>query len=134
MPAPSALTNNGHTQGLRAVTNIYAALWTKAVYVALFTLVTPYFVAVMERLILKEKLPPAFFTSLFGTLVGTVFILLGSLFEAQEEQGITPLDVLGMASALTSAFFLAGYMVLVRPSRTRAIGGRGAHVTPTRCG
>ena len=88
-------------------------MWTNALYVTLFTLVTPYVVALLERVFLKEPLPRAFFVSLLGTGIGSVLILLGPLIE-KGAPSLTWMDALGMGTAFLSAVFLACYMVMVR--------------------
>ena len=104
----------GRAQAARAVTNIFAFKFGLAMFVQLLGLTTPFFVAVLQRLVLREPPPPRFYTSLLFTAVGTVLMLSGNLFELDFTEVMAGTNLLGMGLALVSAFFLALYMILVR--------------------
>lgn len=98
----------------RSFTNIASTRFTKAVYVQLIALLTPFFVGLLSRLWLKEPLPrftiPAFSLSLIGALLmlSSGNLSNGSFFS------LTVSDGIGISLALISVIFLAWCLVFIR--------------------
>ncbi len=99
---------------LRGVTNLLATRYTLAIYAQLIYLLTPFIVALLSRLVLREQLPRHTFKALTICLIGALLMLSGSLVEAVAETAVSRNDWLGIGLALSSSFFLALYMLVTR--------------------
>ena len=108
---------------LRGITNLLATRYTLAIYAQLIYLMTPFIVALLSRLALREQLPRHTFKALTLCLVGAVLMLSGNLVEAVKETAVTRNDWLGISLALASSFFLALYMLITRRTARHQAGG-----------
>mmetsp|Transcript_8321 Transcript_8321/g.22123 ORF Transcript_8321/g.22123 Transcript_8321/m.22123 type:complete len:582 (-) Transcript_8321:3373-5118(-) len=120
----------------RAITNLLAPRFTLAVYVQLITLATPFLVAVLSRIVLREKLPRFFLPSLLVSFAGSLLVLLGGMGSAEGEgervgregeasiatnestEGLTVSDAVGFALAFVASCCLATYMILVKKAES----------------
>lgn len=106
----------------RGLTNFLAARFTLAIYVQLITQLTPFVVALLSLLVLKEKLPPYTGRALLICLLGSGLMIGGDLFVGQSVSS-DRIDWLGMTLATISSVILAIYMIAIRGSvRTRIRG------------
>lgn len=98
---------------LRSTTNILAPRYTLAMYAQLMTLMTPFIVALLSATFMHEQLPRYTGRALALSFVGATMMTL-----AASSQGVrislTTDDWIGIGLALTSAFFLAIYMIFTR--------------------
>jgi drug/metabolite transporter (DMT)-like permease len=101
-------------QAARAVTNIFAFKFGVATYVQLLGLTAPFFVAVLQWVVLREPVPPRFYAALACTVVGSVLMLSDDIGHLDFATVTAGTNLLGMGLAVVSALFLAAYMVLVR--------------------
>ena len=112
---------------LRGVTNLLATRYTLAIYVQLIYLMTPFIVALLSRLVLREQLPRHTFKALTLCLVGAVLLLWSDLATAVPPEAspetLNRNDILGMSLAVVSSLFLALYMLVTR--RTARHQARG---------
>lgn len=99
---------------LRGITNLLAARFTLATYVQLIYLMTPFIVALLSKMILREKLPNHTFKALTIALIGALLIMSGSLTNTAVSATISRNDPLGIALAIASTLFLALYMIITR--------------------
>lgn len=107
---------------LRSITNILSQRYTLAIYVQLIGLLTPFLVVALSSLVLKERAPrftiPAILLSTLGAL-----LMLSNIDASGLSFSLTLSDWLGIGMALTSSFFLAMYMILVRRTSRIEISG-----------
>ncbi len=108
---------------LRGVTNLLAARYTLAIYAQLIYLLTPFIVALLSRLVLREQLPRHTFKALTLCLVGAVLMLSGNLVEAVGETAVNRNDWVGITLSLVSSFFLALYMIVTRRTARQHTSG-----------
>ncbi|MCA9898520.1 MAG: DMT family transporter [Ardenticatenaceae bacterium] len=108
---------------LRGITNLLATRYTLAIYAQLIYLMTPFIVALLSRLALREQLPRHTFKALTLCLVGAVLMLSGNLVEAVKETAVTRNDWLGISLAIASSFFLALYMIVTRRTTQHQASG-----------
>ncbi len=106
----------------RGITNFLAARYTLATYVQLITLLTPFLVALLSRVVLHEQLPKYLGRALFITLIGALLIMSNSLGAAAQAP-LTRSDAIGMGLAAFSSLMLAIYMLLVRRSADSRVSG-----------
>lgn len=99
---------------LRGVTNLLATRFTLAIYAQLIYLLTPFIVALLSRLVLREQLPRHTFKALTLCLVGAVLMMGHDLGSLVGETAVSRNDWLGISLALASSFFLALYMLVTR--------------------
>jgi drug/metabolite transporter (DMT)-like permease len=111
---------------LRAMTNVIAARYTLAIYVQLVTLMTPLIVALLSAGLFREKLPPLTFPVIGFSLLGSLLMMSGSIGAGGLQLNVSGSDWIGLTMALTSAFCLAFYMILV--SRTVKVNVPGGAV------
>ncbi len=96
----------------RSITNILAVKYTLAIYVQLINLSTPFHVAWLARLLLKEKSPPYTFSALTVSGLGACLVIAPNPTGLQWLPG--PTDLLGIGLALLSSVFLGLYMTWSR--------------------
>ena len=100
--------------GARSATNVLAARYTAAIYVSLINLLTPFLVALLSTLALRERLPRYTLPAMVLSFAGSLLMLSSGLGAAGLRFDLTADDRTGVALALTSALFLAFYMLAVR--------------------
>jgi drug/metabolite transporter (DMT)-like permease len=99
---------------LRGVTNLLATRFTLAIYAQLIYLLTPFIVALLSRLVLREQLPRHTFKALTFCLLGAVLMMGNDLGNLVGQTAVSRNDWLGISLALASSFFLALYMLVTR--------------------
>lgn len=95
----------------RSITNILASRFTPALYVQLVTLMTPFIVAFLSTLVLRENLPRNTWLALILSALGSLLMLSSEIGAAGVQFALTRSDWIGIGLALTSAIFLALYMI-----------------------
>jgi len=95
----------------RSITNILAARYTLAIYVQLITLMTPFIVAFLSTLVLREELPRNTWLALILSTLGSFLMLSSDIGANGIRFALTPSDWTGIGLALASALFLALYMI-----------------------
>ncbi|MCP5097083.1 MAG: DMT family transporter [Chloroflexi bacterium] len=101
---------------LRGVTNLLATRFTLAIYAQLIYLMTPFVVALISRVILREPLPKNTIRALVICLVGALMIMSGNV-GTMGETAVSRNDWVGITLAIASTIALAIYMIVVRRSR-----------------
>ncbi len=99
---------------LRGVSNLLATRFTLATYAQLIYLMTPFIVALLSRLVLREQLPRHTFKALTLCLLGALLLMGNDLGQAVGETAVTRNDWLGISLAVASSVFLALYMLVTR--------------------
>lgn len=99
---------------LRSITNLLASRYTLAIYVQLITLMTPFLVAFLSVVLLRERLPGRTWQAMVLSFVGSLLIISSEIGTDGFHFSLTPSDWLGMGLATASALFLALYMIAVR--------------------
>lgn len=107
---------------VRSVTNVVAARYTLAIFVQMITLLTPFIVAAISRVVLHQKPPNGTLTAMTLSFIGSAMMLLGDT-SAGLAHGITASDWIGIGFALLSALFLAIYMIAVGRTISLPISG-----------
>lgn len=99
---------------IRMITNILSIQFTRAAYVQLINLLTPFVVALIGRAFFREAIPPYTFPALIITSLGSVLVIIRepSLAIFQDEWQIR--DTIGISLAMFSNIFLAFYVLLTR--------------------
>ncbi len=97
---------------VRAMTNLTSARFTLAIYVQLITLLTPLLVALLSKLLFRDRLPPFTLPAIGLSLIGSLLMMSGDL-GAGVLLRLTSSDLIGIAMALVSACALALYMILI---------------------
>jgi drug/metabolite transporter (DMT)-like permease len=103
---------------VRMVTNILSIQATRASYVQLINLLTPFVVAIVGRAFFREAIPPYTFSALTISSLGSVLVILRepSLSIFQGEWRLN--DTIGISLAMFSNIFLAFYVLLTRYEQT----------------
>ncbi len=101
---------------LRALTNLMAARYTLSIYVQLITQMTPFAVAVLGAAFFHESIPPYTGRAILLSFAGALLLASGQIGETSAPFAFSRSDGIGIALALSSMFFLALYMLLVRHS------------------
>jgi len=99
---------------LRALTNIYAARFTRAINVQLISLMTPFIVAILSKPLLGERLPRFTALAVCVSILGAVLMVASNPGQNRAGTALTPEDWIGIGLALISAFLLALYMITIR--------------------
>ena len=99
---------------LRGITNLLATRYTLAVYAQLIYLMTPFFVALLSRLVLREQLPRHTFEALSLCLIGALLMMVGNLGDVTTGTAVLHTNWTGIALAIASTFFLALYMLVTK--------------------
>jgi len=99
---------------LRGVTNLLATRFTLAIFAQLIYLMTPFIVALLSRLVLREQLPRHTFKALTLCLAGAVLLMSSDLGEIVGATAVSRNDWLGISLAVASSVFLALYMLVTR--------------------
>ena len=102
---------------LRSVTNILAIDLTRATWVQLIYLLTPFMVAILGSLFFGERTPRYTYRALLLSSLGAVLVLVTDWDDILS--GFTPRDVLGLGVALLSMLALATYFQMIRRSSRR---------------
>ncbi len=95
----------------RSITNILAARYTQALYVQMITLMTPFVVAFLSTLVLRENLPRHTWLALILSSVGSALMLSSEIGAQGVRFAVAGQDWIGIGLALASAVFLALYMI-----------------------
>lgn len=98
----------------RGTTNLISTRFTLAIYVQVITLMTPFLVALLSLIILRETLPPYTGRAMTLASLGALLIIGGNLNLTNLAQTLTLSDSIGLGLAAFSSFCLAMYMILVR--------------------
>ncbi|RME82508.1 MAG: DMT family transporter [Caldilineae bacterium] len=104
---------------VRSVTNIVAIELTRATWVQLINLLTPFAVALLGVWFFEQPIPRYTFRALLLSLTGAVLMLVQDWSDIA--LGMTWRDGLGLATALLSTLSLAFYFQLVRRGRIRQV-------------
>ena len=99
---------------LRGITNLLANRFTLSIYAQLIYLMTPFLVALMSRVFLREMLPKFTMRALVIALVGALLMMSGDIGAVGGETAVYRNDPLGIAMAVASSIALAVYMIVVR--------------------
>jgi drug/metabolite transporter (DMT)-like permease len=99
---------------LRGTTNLLSTRFTLAIYVQVIMLMTPFLVAILSLIILKEQLPRYTGRAVTIASLGALMMIGGNV---DLSRGLTSSDWIGLILASFSTFFLAIYMILVRRTR-----------------
>ncbi len=105
---------------LRSVTNLFAIDLTRATWVQLIYLLTPFVVAILGSVLFAEPTPPFTYPALVLSTVGAALTLVADW--SHVGAGFTGQDFLGLGVALVSMLALAMYFQLVRRSSRREAG------------
>lgn len=105
---------------LRSVTNLFAIDLTRATWVQLIYLLTPFVVAILGSVLFAEPTPPFTYPALVLSTVGAALTLVADW--SHVGAGFTGRDFLGLGVALVSMLALAMYFQLVRRSSRREAG------------
>ncbi|MCB8983141.1 MAG: DMT family transporter [Ardenticatenaceae bacterium] len=108
---------------VRGVSNLLATRFTLAVYAQLIYLMTPFLVAILSRVFLRERLPRYTFRALTISLLGVLLVLSGSFNEIGVATAVPRQDVLGIGLAIGSSLALALYMILTRRAARYHVAG-----------
>lgn len=103
----------------RAVTNILSISLTRAVWVAMIGLLTPFLVAMIGAWLYGEAAPRYTYRAMLLSTAGAILVIVPDW--SQVSAGFTHRDVLGLIVAGTSSLLLAFYMQLVRRSHLRQV-------------
>jgi drug/metabolite transporter (DMT)-like permease len=107
----------------RSITNVLAARFTLAIYVQLITLMTPFIVAFLSVLVLREPLPRHIWPALLLSSLGSLLMISSDIGAGGVAFALTRSDWLGIGLALASSLFLALYMIVAgRTARTDLSG------------
>ncbi|MBI4851203.1 MAG: DMT family transporter [Acidobacteria bacterium] len=107
---------------IRMVTNILSIQSTRAAYVQLINLLTPFVVALLGRAFFREAIPPYTFSALAISSIGSVLVIIRepsfTIFQGEWQMK----DTIGISLAMFSNVFLAFYVLLTRHEQsTRGI-------------
>ena len=98
----------------RAITHMLATRFTLAIYVQLITLMTPFVVALLSTIFLRERLPRYTGRAITFSLMGALLMMSGDIGQEGLRLALTPSDWWGIGLALISTLSLATYMIVVR--------------------
>lgn len=98
---------------LRMVTNILSIHATRATYVQLINLSSPFAVTLLGRIFFREKIPRYTFPALTVSTIGSFLIITGGPWLVLPQEW-KPTDSLGILLALCSNIFLALYVLYTR--------------------
>lgn len=102
---------------MRSVTNIVAIDMTRATWVQLIYLLTPFMVAILGALFFGEPAPRYTYRALMLSTFGAMLVLIADWSDVFA--GFSPKDVGGLALAAFSMTMLATYFQMIRRSRRR---------------
>ena len=108
---------------LRSVSNIISIELTKATWVQLVNIMTPFPVAILGVLFFAQPTPPYTYRALVVSTIGAVLMLVVDWSDIFP--GVTSRDILGLAVAVISTLALATYFQLVRRSRMQRASNAG---------
>jgi len=107
---------------LRSVTNIFAIDLTRATWIQLIYLLTPFMVAILGAVFFGERTPRYTYRALMLSTLGAVLVLVVDWSDVLG--GFTARDALGLLIALASMLALAFYYQMIRrSSRSHASNG-----------
>ncbi len=107
---------------LRSVTNILAIDLTRATWVQLIYLLTPFLVAILGALFFHEQTPRYTYRALLLSTLGATMVLVTDWSDVMA--GFSARDFLGLSIALVSMLALAFYYQMIRrSSRSHASNG-----------
>ncbi len=106
------------TSVARMITNVLSIQATRATYVQLINLLTPFVVALLARAIFRETIPRYTFPALIASTLGSFLVIAREpslkVFDNQWQAR----DSLGIGLALLSTIFLALYLLSIRYEQT----------------
>lgn len=106
---------------LRSVTNIVSIELTRATWIQLINILTPFPVALLGGWVFGEPVPRYTYRALVFSSLGAALMLVQDW--SQVGTGFTSRDLLGLFTAVFSTLALATYFQLVRRSRLRQVTG-----------
>lgn len=106
---------------LRSVTNMLSVRYTLAVNVQLVSLLTPFIVAFINSRFFHVRVPRFTGVALLLSLSGACMIILGAGFDNAMGAALSTNNLLGIAIALVSSFFLALYMIYMRRTMNQGV-------------
>jgi drug/metabolite transporter (DMT)-like permease len=109
----------------RGITNLLATRYTLATYAQLIYLMTPFLVALLSRVFLREQLPRYLFRALGISLVGVLLVMSSNFNAGGMDTAVTRNDFLGISLAIASSLALALYMILARRTAHYNATGEG---------
>jgi drug/metabolite transporter (DMT)-like permease len=98
---------------LRSITNMLSVRYTLAVYVQTVNLLTPFLVVIINSGFFHQRAPRFTALALTLTLSGAAMMSLGEGLGGGTVFSLTARDLLGIAIAMASSFFLALYMISI---------------------
>lgn len=104
---------------VRSVTNILSIALTRAVWVAMIGLLTPFLVAMIGDWLYGETAPRYTYRAMLISTAGAILVIVPDW--SQVGAGFSQRDLLGLLVAATSSLLLAFYMQLVRRSHLRQV-------------
>lgn len=113
---------------LRATTNLLATRYTLSIYVQLITQMTPFLVALLSTVLLREKLPRYTGRAITLCLAGAIMMMGSDIGQTVMQPTADRIDGLGIGLALVSSLILATYMILVRRTVSRRVPGEAVLV------
>lgn len=99
---------------------MYASGYSLAIYVQLFALSTPFIVALLTRIFLKEPIPKAFFLCVTVSILGSLLLLVDD-FANFAFVSMGPEEIFGLCMCLVTSFFLALYMITSKVAANHGI-------------
>ena len=112
----------------RGITNLLATRYTLAIYAQLIYLMTPFTVALLSRLVLRERLPRHTFKALTLCLLGALLMMTGDLGDVGLETAVNRNDFMGISLAIASGLFLTLYMIIARYAVRHKASGESLHL------
>ena len=105
---------------IRTIFQIFATRYTKAYIVQLINLLAPFWVVLLNRIIVKTKLPQYTILAISLSLLGSVLMVFGGLANQPLTPVLTQQDLIGITFAFIATFGIAAYMMIVK--RGKQIG------------
>ena len=106
----------------RNLLNLYAARFTYANNIQLFSLLAPFIVAIISRAVYKEALPRSTFPALLFCVLGAVLMIFGGGAASGVSDSKDPLNWLGILLSIAGGVQLALLMLSIRQ-----LGRKGAN-------
>lgn len=99
---------------VRTIFQIFATRYTKAYIVQLINLLAPFWVVLLNRIIVKTKLPQYTILAISLSLFGSVLMVFGGLASQPLTSVLTQQDLIGITFAFIATFGIAAYMMIVK--------------------
>lgn len=107
----------------RGTTNLLSTRFTLAVYVQLINLLTPFVVALISTIFLREKLPRYTWRAILLALFGALLMTSANMNGGGLKIALGKSDWIGIGLASISTLFLAFYMITARYTIKYAVSG-----------